>query len=278
MHKILRTLVMLLIFAPIVILMVTFDDRQAEAPSAPPQLKQDTQATEIIETKEETEIVETPVIETTTPEKQVDMVDTGHYEEFLLTIDPKQAEKIKADLSQMELGDRCPKSDDPYKYDAEISLTESVGYYVPDNLIDLAGRTPIKYDSICLDALAFWYYDRMVTQAKSDGVAIVGTSGYRSRGVQNYLYQNSLARNPDRELLSVAKPGHSEHQLGTTIDITSPEINNRSTTEDFDATAAYAWMQANASSYGFYLTYPKGNNSGYIYEPWHWRWLGVFEQ
>ena len=69
-----------------------------------------------------------------------------------------------------------------------------------------------------------------------------------------------------------AEQGYSEHQLGTTIDFTTPALG--ASFSAFDTTSAYEWLQGNAHRFGFVLSYPKGN-AYYIYEPWHWRFVGV---
>jgi D-alanyl-D-alanine carboxypeptidase len=68
-----------------------------------------------------------------------------------------------------------------------------------------------------------------------------------------------------------AEQGYSEHQLGTTVDFTTPVI--KGAYASFENTTAYAWLTKNAYKYGFILSYPKGN-SYYVYEPWHWRFVG----
>jgi LAS superfamily LD-carboxypeptidase LdcB len=69
-----------------------------------------------------------------------------------------------------------------------------------------------------------------------------------------------------------ADQGYSEHQLGTTIDFTTPA--NGSALSGFDKTTTYTWLQKNAYLYGFSLSYPKGNTH-FVFEPWHWRYVGV---
>ena len=73
-----------------------------------------------------------------------------------------------------------------------------------------------------------------------------------------------------------ADQGYSEHQLGTAVDLTTQKDGNRfsDASGGFDSTDGYTWMTQNAYKYGFVLSYPKGN-SYYIYEPWHWRFVGV---
>ena len=69
-----------------------------------------------------------------------------------------------------------------------------------------------------------------------------------------------------------ADQGYSEHQLGTTVDIA--DTATAATSLSFKDTTAYAWLKANAHKYGFILSYPEGNTF-YIYEPWHWRFVGI---
>ena len=69
-----------------------------------------------------------------------------------------------------------------------------------------------------------------------------------------------------------ADQGYSEHQLGTTVDFTTPDIG--AGFSKFETTAAYTWLTDNAYKYGFALSYPK-NNAYYQFEPWHWRFVGV---
>jgi D-alanyl-D-alanine carboxypeptidase len=69
-----------------------------------------------------------------------------------------------------------------------------------------------------------------------------------------------------------ADQGYSEHQLGTAVDFTTEELG--ADFSDFEDTDAYQWLLANAHRYGFILSYPKGNKY-YIFEPWHWRFVGI---
>ncbi|MDP2648876.1 MAG: D-alanyl-D-alanine carboxypeptidase family protein, partial [bacterium] len=65
---------------------------------------------------------------------------------------------------------------------------------------------------------------------------------------------------------------YSEHQLGTTADFITTGLGGQ--LDGFGDTAAYQWLLGNAYRYGFVLSYPK-DNGFYIYEPWHWRFVGV---
>jgi D-alanyl-D-alanine carboxypeptidase len=69
-----------------------------------------------------------------------------------------------------------------------------------------------------------------------------------------------------------ADQGYSEHQLGTTVDITDETVGG--TYASFAQTEAYEWLLDNAYKHGFILSYPEGNEF-YIFEPWHWRFVGT---
>jgi zinc D-Ala-D-Ala carboxypeptidase len=108
------------------------------------------------------------------------------------------------------------------------------------------------------------------------GLTIFVESAYRSYEEQAATF-DSWAASIGREaaLLRAARPGHSEHQLGTAIDVTSPGWSGRF--GDWAVQAAEgAWMASHAWEYGFVMSYPAGgqDDSCYGYEPWHYRWIG----
>lgn len=118
----------------------------------------------------------------------------------------------------------------------------------------------------------------LVAQAKKDGVDISVISAYRSYSTQASTYQYWVNYNNGcvscADKIS-ARPGHSQHQLGTAIDFSSSEIGDRLGSE-FDGTKASAWLLANGWRYGFVIAYPKGYESvtGYSHESWHYRYIG----
>ena len=115
---------------------------------------------------------------------------------------------------------------------------------------------------------------RLIENAEKDGVNIRILSAFRDTRYQSYLYFNSIRRYGIFQN-EVAKPGHSEHQLGTTCDLTTSEIGS-TLSKDFEYTAAYQWLQDHIIQSGIFLTYTKlkGKAIGYMYEPWHYRYWG----
>jgi LAS superfamily LD-carboxypeptidase LdcB len=114
----------------------------------------------------------------------------------------------------------------------------------------------------------------MMEDAEKVGVCIRVISAFRDARYQSYLYQRAIDRYGPVQG-SVAKPGHSEHQLGTTCDLTTDEIGY-SLSGGFEATAAFEWLKKNSYRYGISHSYPKHKQrvTGYIYEPWHFRYWG----
>jgi zinc D-Ala-D-Ala carboxypeptidase len=111
----------------------------------------------------------------------------------------------------------------------------------------------------------------MFKAAANDGVDLKVVSAYRSFAEQSSLKSTyTMVYGTGANQFS-ADQGYSEHQLGTTVDLTMPEIG--STFTGFDQSKAFAWLAKNAYKYGFILSYPK-NNTYYQYEPWHWRFVG----
>ncbi|MBQ2284026.1 MAG: M15 family metallopeptidase, partial [Clostridia bacterium] len=122
-----------------------------------------------------------------------------------------------------------------------------------------------------LAGVAYEKYAQMSDTAKSDGLFMRVISAYRTEDYQRNLYNNKVRTtgkiNADNYS---ARPGHSEHQTGLAVDISS-------TKGTFEYTAEFKWLQKHAHEYGFILRYPKGKEwiTGYSYEPWHYRYVGT---
>ena len=116
------------------------------------------------------------------------------------------------------------------------------------------------------------YLEDMLNDAKDDNVALYVRSAYRSFEEQKALKSSySVTYGAGTANAFSADQGYSEHQLGTTLDFSASR--QESLTTAFEKTKAFEWLTKNAHKYGFVLSYPKGN-SYYIYEPWHWRFVG----
>lgn len=151
--------------------------------------------------------------------------------------------------------------------DPEHTLPEG---YTPDALVRLAdyplslNRNNLTLHEACMpDLLA------MNEAAGSDGVQLLLSSTYRSYEYQRGLYENYVKEHGKEEADRFsARPGTSQHQLGTAIDFGS-------ITEKIAKTPQGKWLAEHAWEYGFSLSYPKGGEvfTGYKWEPWHFRYI-----
>ena len=123
----------------------------------------------------------------------------------------------------------------------------------------------------CINNIAFDNWKIMKSDASAIGLDIYIASGYRSYKKQEEIY-NRYVREDGIDLADTysARPGHSEHQSGFSFDLNS--IN-----DSFAATNEGKWVNENAYLYGYIIRYPKGKEhiTGYKYEPWHLRYVGL---
>ena len=138
----------------------------------------------------------------------------------------------------------------------------------PTDLIGIGKDVAGRERQLRTSAASAW--KSMVDAAEKDGIVLQFVSAYRSAEYQAGLIQTCLDRGEDmRDILSrIAAPGFSEHQSGLALDITTPGY--QPVEEEFDTSAAFVWLQVNASRFEFVMSFPKDNPYGIIYEPWHW--------
>ena len=201
--------------------------------------------------------------------------------------DALSAERTKANFLQEQatsfaaavqnLTGRVTTLDKLTKIDPELLIKYSKVYflnehYTPEALAKVPPSLVRDGKEEYFNARAYRYLERLTSDAKAAGTELRIVSAYRSFDTQKDLksqYRVTYGVGANR---FSAEQGYSEHQLGTTVDSTTPELG--AAFSRFDSTPAFAWLRDNAHRYGFILSYPKGN-AYYIYEPWHWRFVGV---
>jgi D-alanyl-D-alanine carboxypeptidase len=106
--------------------------------------------------------------------------------------------------------------------------------------------------------------------AQADGIELLIVSAFRSLEYQQQIFERKIKAGAALEdILKVnAPPGYSEHHTGRAVDLTTPGC--QPLTEEFESSAAFAWLVRHAHRFGFSMTYPRGNRFGIAYEPWHW--------
>ncbi len=146
--------------------------------------------------------------------------------------------------------------------------------YAPTDLQPIPAYMNPSY-SMLLRKEALEHLTDLWHAADAEGVTLGIRSAYRSYSTQKGLFQDYASRHGEEKANRFsARAGQSEHQLGTTVDFGGTGV---------DFQAAYAqtpqgeWLAANAYKYGFAMSYPQNKEhiTGYIFEPWHYRYIGV---
>lgn len=162
-----------------------------------------------------------------------------------------------------------------------ITLVNPWHYLPEDYTVDLMDvNEDYRVDAACYDALT-----NMLAGCEAAGLNPMICSAYRSQADQEWLYdrkvkfylEEGLSEKDARKQAgrSVAIPGTSEHQLGLAVDIVSTDYY---VLDDSQATTkTQQWLMEHCWDYGFILRYPvdKSHITGIIYEPWHYRYVGV---
>ncbi len=169
------------------------------------------------------------------------------------------------------------KLDKLSKMDPELLMKYSKVYflnehYVPPQVSAIATSSLLRTETPeYLDTRVMPFLTDMFEDALEDGIDLKVVSGYRSFYEQKSLKNTYTVLYGSGANTFSADQGYSEHQLGTTVDITTPTVGGTYTS--FAESEAYAWLLEHAHRYGFALSYPK-DNAYYIFEPWHWRFVG----
>ena len=143
--------------------------------------------------------------------------------------------------------------------------------YVPDNLEPISkvyALSGMKLVSEAKDS-----FEEMAKAASEEDLSIVAMSTYRSYDYQIDLYNRYKRQDGIEKADSYSgRPGHSEHQTGLAVDVYDGELNYT----EFEKTNEFNWMQEHAHEYGFILRFPKDkvDETGYVYESWHYRYVG----
>ena len=146
-------------------------------------------------------------------------------------------------------------------------------YKLPSDYVPTLVSISKEYGSGKLEPRAYEAFKLMCDNALLENIKLKSISAYRSYSTQNSLYKSYAKKDGTKKADTYsARPGHSEHQTGLAID-----INTSSSKVHFENTKEYNWLINNAYKYGFILRYPNNKTyiTGYKYEPWHWRYVGV---
>ncbi len=183
-------------------------------------------------------------------------------------------------LNTKYVADLCPRRESETKLLENLDRKTAIAPdYVPPELTVL--KKPIRTAGIvCLSEEPATKLGEMFADAKKAGHELIVLSGYRRFEIQELLQSWNKKNNivtDNSEAVGLAEAGHSEHQLGTTVDISGKSIKYQGPSTAFGKTPEGIWLQKNSYKYGFVMSYPKDKEkiTGYIYEPWHFRYIGV---
>ena len=149
-------------------------------------------------------------------------------------------------------------------------------YYEPTDMVAINGNFTTN-QGLEMKEDAYKAFKKMRKAARADGIYFKICSAYRTYETQKWLYKNYL-NTMGKELRDIrsAAPGRSEHHTGYAIDLVT-KSTGWTLTQDFAKTDEGKWIKKNCAKYGYIIRYPKGKTdiTGYDYEPWHLRYVGV---
>lgn len=146
--------------------------------------------------------------------------------------------------------------------------------YKPNDLVEFDTKYMISSKTRYMRKEAHDALIKMIDDINKEGMNLWLNSGFRTKDYQNGLFTNSVKNNGmNHALIYSAKMRHSEHETGLAADISSV----KGMLDGFEKYKEYTWLQNNVHKYGFIERYPKGKEwiTGYAYEPWHYRYVGV---
>lgn len=202
-------------------------------------------------------------------------------------IEEKKYKRIAEPSGEKKIIGKSSKGYDIYTIDGvtyvDGYLIANKSYPLPEDFIPKNTKsTPTNLEKVCnncINTQAFDALEDMKADAQAVGLKLWNQSGFRSYKVQGILYNNYITREQNKGMsyedakaeadTYSARPGYSEHQSGECFDLNNAGRN-------FNGTKEALWVAQNASKYGFILRYPEGktNETGYIYESWHLRYVG----
>ena len=188
-------------------------------------------------------------------------------------------------------------SEKPAETEEELTIPENYYFASSDDYFfvvnkdnplpeDYSIETSFVQGSYEMEIVAAYNCRRMIDAAAKDGIDLKVLSAYRTIKYQENLFDRNVKSRMEDDGMSyeeayadtavnIAPPGGSEHNAGLAVDII--DRNHWDTYTDFENTPEFAWLSENCTKYGFILRYPKGKEdiTGYIYEPWHYRYVGA---
>ncbi len=202
---------------------------------------------------------------------------------------PPASEAVEEDVSD-EPADNIGTDSIGYTYDGEaFEIDPDYAYFIVNKEAFLPDDYTVETDTVQgdykMETTAAYFCRRMIEAAKEDGIDLKVLSAYRTVKYQERLFERNVESRMDSGMtyeeayadvsINIAPPGGSEHNAGLAVDIVTKK--DWDTYTDFDKTKEFDWLVEHGPEYGYILRYLKGKEhiTGYIYEPWHFRYVGV---
>jgi len=202
------------------------------------------------------------------------------HDQSLTTVDADDGIHFEFSLGEEALISKIPYDEvdvieNPSALDVLVDKNNMLPFdYVPEGL-RLPDTLVSQNDRFLRDDCAS-AFELLYQAALGEGYKIGVASAYRSYDLQYTLYSNySAAKGSEKADTFSARPGHSEHQTGLTLDWYTPTNLECYLSRCLEDSEEYQWMGSNMHIYGFTLSYPKDNSAGYMFEPWHIRYVGI---
>ena len=230
----------------------------------------------------EEQVIDDPFEETDEEPEELEELpspsEEGSSEEEQEETEPEPVEQNDGDEGasgeQYETSDYKVIADGDYLLAMVTKETTLKSSYSPADLRQIHSHMNPSYE-MYLRSEALAHLEKLYQAAEEDGITLGLRSAYRSYSTQKGLFDDYASRHGEEEANRFsARPGQSEHQLGTTVDFGGTAVDF---TADFGQTDQGKWLAENAHKYGFALSYPQNKEhiTGYIYEPWHFRYIGI---
>lgn len=151
---------------------------------------------------------------------------------------------------------------------------------VPFTLVkpNVTPTRPELSENIYMQPEAAEALEELFEGARQQGIILYATSGFRSYSTQKAIFDRKAKERGEQSAnRSVAKPGQSEHQTGLAMDLEGESSLGTGLTNVFGETPEGIWLAENCADYGYIIRYPQDKTriTGYVYEPWHIRYVGV---
>ncbi|MBP1939643.1 D-alanyl-D-alanine carboxypeptidase family protein [Phocicoccus pinnipedialis] len=214
------------------------------------------------------------------------ITDLAEIEEESIEAEKSDASKEKSnettEVEKEEVDEKMPNENNIYDQSSILAIVNRgetlEPSYVPDDLVTI--EVPYVNEIPMVNQLrneASEALTQLFDDASKNGSTLYAVSGYRSYDYQAELYDNYVASHGEEVARTFSAPaGASEHQTGLAIDVTSEDVAYQ-LVDTFGNTDDGVWLNDNAHRFGFIIRYPYGKDrvTGYMYEPWHLRYVGI---